>query len=75
MRRYGSLLSVICGDAREVLCEMPSGSVPCVVLDPFAGSGTVGVVAQKAGRRAILIDVNPDYCAMARERLRQRVLL
>lgn len=34
---------------------------PSVVLDPFAGSGTTGMVAQKLGRRAILIDLNPDY--------------
>jgi DNA modification methylase len=31
------------------------------VLDPFGGSGTVGMVAQKLGRRAVLIDLNPDY--------------
>ena len=32
-----------------------------VVLDPFAGSGTVGLVAQKLSRRAVLVDLNPDY--------------
>ncbi len=32
-----------------------------VVLDPFAGTGTVGVVAQRLSRRALLIDLNPDY--------------
>ena len=32
-----------------------------VVLDPFAGSGTVGVVANRLSRRAILIDLNPAY--------------
>jgi hypothetical protein len=31
------------------------------VLDPFAGSGTVGEVAQKLNRKAILIEINPDY--------------
>ncbi len=31
------------------------------VLDPFAGSGTVGLVAQSLSRRAILIDLNPEY--------------
>lgn len=35
--------------------------MPCVVLDPFGGSGTVGVVAQQFGRRAVLVDLNPDY--------------
>ena len=31
------------------------------VLDPFAGSGTTGMVAQRLSRRAILIDLNPEY--------------
>lgn len=34
---------------------------PAVVLDPFGGSGTVGMVANRLSRRAILIDLNPDY--------------
>jgi DNA modification methylase len=32
-----------------------------VVLDPFGGSGTVGMVANRLSRRAILIDLNPEY--------------
>lgn len=55
-----------------ILAGSPEGGT---VLDPFAGSGTVGVVAQKAGRKAVLIDVNPDYCDMMRDRLAQSVLL
>jgi DNA modification methylase len=39
-----------------------------VVLDPFGGSGTVGHVALELGRRAILIELNPAYCDMARQR-------
>ena len=35
--------------------------IPAVVLDPFAGSGTVGMVANRLSRRAILIDLNPEY--------------
>ena len=39
-----------------------SGSNPGdIVLDPFAGSGTTGVVAYKYGRQYFCIDVNPDY--------------
>lgn len=40
-----------------------------VVLDPFAGSGTVGVVAHELGRRAVLADLSPAYlrdCAVPR---------
>lgn len=41
-----------------------------VVLDPFAGSGTTGLVAAELGRRAILIEANGEYVSMARKRLR-----
>jgi DNA modification methylase len=34
---------------------------PAVILDPFGGSGTVGMVANRLSRRAILIDLNPEY--------------
>lgn len=40
-----------------------------VVLDPFSGSGTTAVVAQKNGRRWIGIDANKDYCELARARI------
>ncbi len=42
---------------------------PCTVLDPFAGAGTVGLVADRLGRDATLIELNPDYAAMSRERI------
>lgn len=40
-----------------------------LIIDPYAGSGTAGVVAKRLGRRAILIERNPDYVAIARARL------
>jgi len=39
------------------------------VLDPFFGSGTVGLVARRLGRRFVGIEINPDYVALARARL------
>lgn len=39
-----------------------------VVLDPFAGSGTVGLAATKAKRRFVLIDQEPKYINLIRER-------
>ncbi|MCB7128175.1 MAG: site-specific DNA-methyltransferase [Candidatus Brocadiales bacterium] len=51
-------------------CECGGEPVPAVVLDPFLGSGTVGKVAQDLGRAGIGIELNPDYCEMARERTR-----
>jgi DNA modification methylase len=40
------------------------------VLDPFAGSGTTGLVAQRLSRRAVLIDLNADYLGQVMERNR-----
>jgi DNA modification methylase len=38
-----------------------------VVLDPFAGSGTVGLAASATGRRFVLFDNNPEYIDLMRE--------
>jgi len=40
-----------------------------VVLDPFGGTGTVGVVARRTGRHFIHIDVSSEYNQIARERI------
>jgi DNA modification methylase len=40
-----------------------------IVLDPFGGSGTTGVAAIAEGRRAILIEKEPKYVAIARKRI------
>mgnify|MGYP001566972319 FL=1 len=42
---------------------------PCLVLDPFAGSGTVPVVAQKLGRHAVGLDLSEAYLKLAVRRL------
>jgi len=39
------------------------------VLDPFAGSGTTGVVAKRLWRDFIGCEINPDYAQMATERI------
>ena len=39
------------------------------VLDPFAGSGTTGAVARELGRSAILIELQPDYLPLIRDRV------
>jgi len=41
-----------------------------IVLDPFAGSGTTGVVAEILGRDSILIEISSDYCKIIEERLK-----
>lgn len=39
------------------------------VLDPFGGAGTTGMVADRLKRNAILIELNPEYAAMAERRI------
>ncbi len=43
--------------------------VPCVVVDPFSGSGTTGVVSLDHGRSYVGLDVNADYRDLAVARL------
>ena len=40
-----------------------------MVLDPFGGAGTTGLVADRFKRNAVLIELNPDYAAMAERRI------
>lgn len=49
-----------------ILAGSPKGGL---VLDPFLGSGTVGIVAIETGRRCIGIEVKPDYVNIAKQRL------
>lgn len=49
-----------------------AGSAPGdLVLDPFCGSGTVGVVALRHGRRFVGVDLQADYQPIARERIEE----
>jgi site-specific DNA-methyltransferase (adenine-specific) len=45
-----------------------------IILDPFAGSGTTLVAAQKFQRPYIGIEISPEYCKIAEQRLKQQVL-
>ena len=48
-----------------------SSEAGALVLDPFAGSGTVGEAAEKLGRRYLLIDENPEAISVMQQRLPQ----
>ena len=47
----------------------PHEPVPATVLDPFGGAGTVGLVADRLQRNAIIVEINPEYAEMARRRI------
>ncbi len=44
-----------------------------VVLDPFVGSGTTGIAAIELGRKAIGIEINPEFCEAINAQLSQPV--
>ena len=52
-------------------CMLAGSKEGDLVLDPFVGSGTTGAVANKLKRNFIGIDLNPDYCIMAEERIKK----
>jgi spermidine synthase len=60
--------AVVTGYAPSCQCAAPDA--PATVLDPFGGSGTTAMVALKHGRRAELCEINPEYIALAHERIR-----
>jgi hypothetical protein len=51
-------------------CSCDAGEPrPCVVLDPFLGSGTTCLVAERLGRDSIGVELSPTYAEMARARI------
>jgi site-specific DNA-methyltransferase (adenine-specific) len=50
-------------------CDVQAATRPGVVLDPFLGTGTVGLVAQELDRDWLGIEINPAYVQLAYERL------
>lgn len=49
-----------------ILAGCPAGGL---VLDPFGGAGTTGLVASAQGRNAILLELNDEYAALAKARI------
>ncbi len=54
-------------------CVLAGSPASGVVLDPFFGSGTTGVVARRLGRSYVGIERVPEYYEMARQRLREPI--
>jgi len=61
IRQVGELMPCGCGAA----------TVPGVVLDPFMGAGTVGIVAESLGRDWLGIEISPEFRALAMRRVEQ----
>ena len=53
----------------EAACKCDKAPIPCTVLDPFTGAGTTGLVSSRLGRSFIGIELNEEYCEMARRRI------
>lgn len=53
---------------RCIKAGCPAGGT---VIDPFGGAGTTGLVADRLQRNAVLIEINPDYAAMAERRINE----
>ena len=56
-------------DWQQTCACPPADPVPAVVLDPFSGAGTTGLVADRLQRDAILVEINSSYCDLARDRI------
>jgi len=55
-------------------CILAGSRLGDLVFDPFLGSGTVGAVAERLGRRWVGTDLNPAYHKLAKKRTAQRGL-
>ena len=50
-------------------CDHEADRRPCVVLDPFSGAGTTGLVAARLGRDYIGIEQSAEYARLSRQRI------
>jgi DNA modification methylase len=69
VRRFsGAHFAVMPWDLVEP-CVLAGSRPGDTVLDPFTGSGTVGMVARRHGRSFVGVELNPEYAEMARARI------
>lgn len=69
--RFGDPKRIVGGLVPTCDCPFDYTTSRGVVLDPFGGAGTTGLVADRLQRSAILIELNPQYADMARRRIQQ----
>jgi len=66
----GTVESTTTGWAPTCACPHTEADlVPPIVLDPFAGAATTLLVANRLNRRALGLELNPEYVAMGRRRI------
>jgi len=57
------------GEKEDQLGRPSADPEPCVVLDPYAGTGTTLAVAESMGMISVGIELNPKYVEMIRQRI------
>lgn len=67
--QFGEGHYAVMPDKLAEICIRSSAPKGGTVLDPFGGAGTTGLVADRLGRNAILIELNPEYAEIARKRI------
>jgi DNA modification methylase len=65
----GTVDSATLGWRPTCRCPDAAGLAPCRVLDPFGGSGRTGIAADRLGRDCTLVELQPEYVAMAARRV------
>jgi tRNA/tmRNA/rRNA uracil-C5-methylase (TrmA/RlmC/RlmD family) len=77
-RLTGTHISALLVKSRSILPGngniLAGSSAGGVVLDPFNGSGTTGIVALKNGRSYIGIELNPEYCEITKSRVKEELM-
>ena len=43
-----------------------------IILDPFAGSGTTGIMSEKLNRKFIMVEINEEYCNLMQRRFKEQ---
>jgi DNA modification methylase len=54
------------------LCIKAASKKGQIILDPFAGSGTTGIIARELGRKSILLEISEEYVKLINQRLKEK---
>lgn len=71
LKPYGGAHFAAFPEALVEPCVLAGSRESDLVMDPFCGAGTVGVVCKRLGREFVGIEINPQYVEMANERIAQ----